>query len=455
MAKHEPLEWDELKDFILEQIKRTGRRFDVDKAKTYVRQRGGNIDRFLDQLADRGFLSHSEKTRPGMSPTDFPFPGRERSRRATLRSGAAHEEGVQKTSYLQFAKYRKRIFRKVNHDASALWAHLSSFIGVNGFLLLIWAITGAGFPWFLFPLAGWGIGLISHFDTLAQNRKNRSEVEFMPELTDKETRLLKRFHSTRASFSGHLVAAISVSAFLLMVNVITGFGFPWFLFPAGGLGVSLFIHWASVAPRLFRMKKEMKKWLSEPGPAQRHPDLTASVDDISEEPAIIQEAFAVRRMILKQIENLDTEHSNIGSDMKPLLENYYDQIRKLAYKKRDVDELIAGIPLKEIEKDRENLIQRKDLAGNDSLRIEYEKSIADVEKQIRSIRDLESNRELLSLRILSAVNLMKQLQLDLARVKGLAATEASSFDLLKSKSEELSRYLEDLEAGYGELNDDG
>lgn len=454
MAKHEPLEWDELKDFILEQVKRTGRRFDVDKAKTYVRQRGGNIDRFLDQLADRGFLSHSEKTGSRMSPADFSFPGRGRGRQAVRRSGGVYEEGVQKPSNLQFATYRKRIFRKVKHGASALWAHFSSFIGVNAFLLMIWAITGAGFPWFLFPLAGWGIGLVNHFNSFAQYRKQRREVEFLPELTDKETRLLKRFHSTRSSFSAHFATAISVSAFLLMVNVITGFGFPWFLFPAGGLGVSLFIHWASIAPRLFRMKKEIKKWLSEPGAEYRHPDTTASVGDITEEPAIIQEAFAVRRMILKQIENLDTEHSNIGSEMKPLLENYYDQIRKLAYRKRDVDELIAGIPLEEIEKDREKLIQRMDLAGTDSLRIEYEKSIADVEKQIKSICELESNRELLSLRILSAVNLMKQLQLDLARVKGLAASEASSFDLLKSKSEELSRYLEDLEAGYGELNDD-
>lgn len=38
----------------------------------------------------------------------------------------------------------------------ALWA------SVNGFLLVVWLLTGAGFPWFLFPALGWGIPLAMH-----------------------------------------------------------------------------------------------------------------------------------------------------------------------------------------------------------------------------------------------------------------------------------------------------
>ena len=30
-------------------------------------------------------------------------------------------------------------------------------------LVVIWTVTGRGFPWFLFPLGGWGIGVIFHF----------------------------------------------------------------------------------------------------------------------------------------------------------------------------------------------------------------------------------------------------------------------------------------------------
>ena len=42
--------------------------------------------------------------------------------------------------------------------------HFTVYILVNTMLLLIWAfLAGRGFPWFLFPLSGWGIGLFFHF----------------------------------------------------------------------------------------------------------------------------------------------------------------------------------------------------------------------------------------------------------------------------------------------------
>ena len=43
------------------------------------------------------------------------------------------------------------------------FSHLTAYIAVNILLIIIWALTGAGFPWFLFPLCGWGIGVFFHF----------------------------------------------------------------------------------------------------------------------------------------------------------------------------------------------------------------------------------------------------------------------------------------------------
>lgn len=40
--------------------------------------------------------------------------------------------------------------------------HLSVYVMTNLFLVVIWALTGRGYPWFLFPLFGWGIGLVAH-----------------------------------------------------------------------------------------------------------------------------------------------------------------------------------------------------------------------------------------------------------------------------------------------------
>jgi hypothetical protein len=41
-------------------------------------------------------------------------------------------------------------------------AHLFAYVVVNGALVVIWAVTGASFFWPIFPMLGWGIGLIFH-----------------------------------------------------------------------------------------------------------------------------------------------------------------------------------------------------------------------------------------------------------------------------------------------------
>lgn len=98
-----------------------------------------------------------------------------------------------------------------------------------------------------------------------------------------------------------------------------------------------------------------------------------------------------------------------------------------------------------------DLVERRARSTTDEVRGEYDKSIAEVDQQIASIREIDSSREVLELRLRSAMNVMKQLKLDLARVKGVTIANTASFGLLRSKSEELTGYVSDLESGYSEL----
>jgi hypothetical protein len=41
-------------------------------------------------------------------------------------------------------------------------AHVMAYLLVNTMLVVIWAMTGHGFFWPVFPILGWGIGLIFH-----------------------------------------------------------------------------------------------------------------------------------------------------------------------------------------------------------------------------------------------------------------------------------------------------
>jgi hypothetical protein len=41
--------------------------------------------------------------------------------------------------------------------------HLLVFFIINGVFWLIWYVTGGGYPWPVWPMAGWGIGVIFHY----------------------------------------------------------------------------------------------------------------------------------------------------------------------------------------------------------------------------------------------------------------------------------------------------
>ena len=74
-----------------------------------------------------------------------------------------------------------KLARKRVQDKKDFVIHLCVYIVVNAMLVVIWAITNRGYPWFIWPLLGWGVGLVFHglsvfvFDR--QGSWERAEVE--------------------------------------------------------------------------------------------------------------------------------------------------------------------------------------------------------------------------------------------------------------------------------------
>jgi 2TM domain len=58
---------------------------------------------------------------------------------------------------------RQRRERSARGQRQSFRIHATVFVAVQASLVLIWALTGGGYPWFLYALAGWGIGLAAHF----------------------------------------------------------------------------------------------------------------------------------------------------------------------------------------------------------------------------------------------------------------------------------------------------
>jgi len=77
-----------------------------------------------------------------------------------------------------YAQARKRV-----KDKKDFFVHLSVYAVINLILIFIWGVTmdWRGYPWFMWPMFGWGIGLVFHglsvffFDR--ETNWERSEIE--------------------------------------------------------------------------------------------------------------------------------------------------------------------------------------------------------------------------------------------------------------------------------------
>ena len=53
--------------------------------------------------------------------------------------------------------------RRPTPPAAVGWrGHLAGYLAVIAVLWLIWALTGGGHPWPIWPMLGWGLGLLGH-----------------------------------------------------------------------------------------------------------------------------------------------------------------------------------------------------------------------------------------------------------------------------------------------------
>jgi hypothetical protein len=59
-------------------------------------------------------------------------------------------------------EHRRKRRRREQQMRMSLRIHAGVFVFIQLLLVTTWVVTGAGFPWFVFPLLGWGAGLAAH-----------------------------------------------------------------------------------------------------------------------------------------------------------------------------------------------------------------------------------------------------------------------------------------------------
>lgn len=351
------------------------------------------------------------------------------------------------------AEYRDYVAKRAERARHGFRGHLTAYLGVNAMLAVVWATTGAGFPWFLIPAGAWAIGLLTHWSSARRTAKDAREIESVENLNREHLGILRKLSRVRQSWSSHLVSNLAASGFLVMLNLLTSPAFPWAIFPVGGMLIGLFSHF----PVYKGKERSLKKRLGDVGAdvsarlqsgTGRRPVAHSSGDlSVGRQAAVIREAIVV------QIKSFGKGESPLGEDFIPLLDNYVNQITELEQKDLELEQIINGIPIGELEKDLQVLTERRRVATDQRVAEEYARSIEQIQKQQQSFRELKNEKEMLHLRTNSALNSLKQMQIDLARMKSISSgTEASTLLLLKERSGELSQYLEDFREGYRQLD---
>ncbi len=82
----------------------------------------------------------------------------------------------------------RREAKKIAERKLGFYIHLAVYILVNILLVSIWYFTGKGYPWFIFPLVGWGIGVVMHFLATFVF----TEREYLDRMAEKEYKKLKK-----------------------------------------------------------------------------------------------------------------------------------------------------------------------------------------------------------------------------------------------------------------------
>ena len=56
-----------------------------------------------------------------------------------------------------YEEARERVKAKRN-----FWSNFGAWAGINVLLIIIWALSGMGYPWFVWPLCIWGVFVLIH-----------------------------------------------------------------------------------------------------------------------------------------------------------------------------------------------------------------------------------------------------------------------------------------------------
>lgn len=361
-------------------------------------------------------------------------------------NGLERTEGGQ-TARSAVARAAKGVRRRYESQSVSIKIHGFVFLVCSAGLVFLNLLSPVH-PWAYYPIAGWGIGFLAHLRTLLNRRRELGQLSALPPaVPDEAVAVLRQHQRSRGAWAQHLTAYLGCNAYLMGINLITSRSFLWFLIVAGAWGIGLGCHWMANSAKLGRLRERLRELGIDLGALRPAfgPAGSAEYHPLTDKARAMVEQMAAKYKANKGIRS----HWN---EIEPLLGTALAQIRELETKSIEFDRLTASISDSGIERDLEELKRKRSLSAAPLLRKEYDKSIAQYESHLKASSDLKQHREILDLRLASAINLVKQLEIDTVRLASLDAyEEPASLGLLRAKTDENQAFLEDFGDGMEKL----
>jgi hypothetical protein len=371
-------------------------------------------------------------------------------------------EGQEQELPVDFLQERKkRASTKAGRALAGFVSHATAFALVGGGLVALNVLLTGGFPWAFFPVAGWGIGLVCHLRAMVSSRRKARQLRGLDAVSREQLGLVEKIQRAASGFGGHTAAYLAVNGFLAGINLITSAGHLWFLYPALAWGIGYVMHWTGYLARKAALVRRLwdaglswpdiragKKVTGGHAAASAPSQVTPSMEYAE----LVRDAAGIRDGLLRQLVAHEEIGKRMGSDVAELLTTYSEQLDRLVLRNDEFRRTLESLPEPELE--REIADYRARVAGNDpaTLRQEYQKAAEQGERQLKSVRELKHQKEILGVRIRSSFGLLKQLELDFVRLKNAASSDdLQGLASIRSKSHEISDYLE----GLDEVEKDG
>jgi len=334
---------------------------------------------------------------------------------------------------------KRDIARRYEAQALSIKIHAFLFVaGTAGFLFLNSISTP--FPWAFFPIAGWVVGLAGHFTAFMNRRRELAQVSRVAECVKEALGVIRAHQRCVGAWKQHLSAFITANAYVWGINAVTSMAFPWAAFPTGAWTVGLVCHAMGNAAKRRRLEKRFAELGGDPSLLRSGGPIKAAkpaAGPFTMKARAIAEAMSARYRAEKSMRS----H---WSEVAPLLGTAIAQIEELEAKRLEFDRITASITDEGLEAELAELREKRDRASAERVRKEYDRSIAQGESRLKAHEDLRQRGEILDLRLQSAVNLIKQLEIDGARIATLDGyEEPASIALIRSKTAENQAFLED------------